>query len=69
MVQDAAVDSPLSLPSHTIEGESSVSGQASEYEEADSGGVLACSILCNWQVKCYATKIDSLIHSNYAQNI
>ncbi|KAK3153577.1 hypothetical protein QOZ80_2BG0177660 [Eleusine coracana subsp. coracana] len=37
VIQEAAVDSPLSqLPSHTIEGESSVSGQASEYEEADS---------------------------------
>lgn len=38
MVQEAAVDSPLSqLPSQTIEGESSLSGQASEYEEAESG--------------------------------
>jgi hypothetical protein len=38
MIQEAAVDSPLSqLPSQTIEGESSLSGQASEYEEAESG--------------------------------
>jgi hypothetical protein len=37
MIQEAAVDSPLSqLPSQTIEGESSLSGQASEYEEAES---------------------------------
>jgi calmodulin-binding transcription activator len=41
MIQEAAVDSPLSqLLSHTVEGESSVSGQASEYEEAESGRVL-----------------------------
>ena len=38
MIQEAAVDSPLSqLPSQTIEGEGSLSGQASEYEEAESG--------------------------------
>jgi hypothetical protein len=37
MIQEAAVDSPSSqLPSQTIEGESSLSGQASEYEEAES---------------------------------
>ncbi|CAN6293760.1 unnamed protein product [Urochloa humidicola] len=37
MIQEAAADSPLSqLPSQTIEGESSLSGQASEYEEAES---------------------------------
>ncbi|CAN6311345.1 unnamed protein product [Urochloa humidicola] len=37
MIQEAATDSPLSqLPSQTIEGESSLSGQASEYEEAES---------------------------------
>uniref|UniRef100_A0A804PC24 CG-1 domain-containing protein n=1 Tax=Zea mays TaxID=4577 RepID=A0A804PC24_MAIZE len=37
MIQEAAVDSPLSqLPSQTMEGESSLSGQASEYEEAES---------------------------------
>jgi hypothetical protein len=35
MLQAAGVDSPLSqLPSQTIEGESSLSGHASEYEEA-----------------------------------
>lgn len=38
MIQEAAADSPSSqLPSQTIEGESSLSGQASEYEEAESG--------------------------------
>ncbi|KAM0863251.1 hypothetical protein ACQ4PT_044732 [Festuca glaucescens] len=37
MLQAAVVDSPLSqLPSQTIEGESSLSGHASEYEEAES---------------------------------
>lgn len=37
MIQEAAADSPLSqLPLQTIEGESSLSGQASEYEEAES---------------------------------
>ncbi|XP_062201029.1 calmodulin-binding transcription activator 1-like isoform X2 [Phragmites australis] len=37
MIQEAVVDSPSSqLPSQTIEGESSLSGQASEYEEAES---------------------------------
>nr|CAB3499799.1 unnamed protein product [Digitaria exilis] len=40
MVQEAAVDSPISqLPSQTIEGESSLSGQASEYEEAESADI------------------------------
>ncbi|KQJ96510.1 calmodulin-binding transcription activator 3 isoform X2 [Brachypodium distachyon] len=37
MLQAAAADSPLSqIPSQTIEGESSLSGQASEYEETES---------------------------------
>ncbi|KAL5230741.1 hypothetical protein ABZP36_029517 [Zizania latifolia] len=37
MLQAAGMDSPLSqLPSQTIEGESSLSGQFSEYEEAES---------------------------------
>ncbi|XP_062206085.1 calmodulin-binding transcription activator 3-like isoform X2 [Phragmites australis] len=37
MIHEAVVDSPLSqLPSQTIEGESSLSGQASEYDEAES---------------------------------
>jgi len=36
MLQGAYVDSPLSLPSQTTDGESSLSGQASEYE-AESG--------------------------------
>ncbi|WVZ58628.1 hypothetical protein U9M48_008880 [Paspalum notatum var. saurae] len=40
MIQEAAADSPLSqLPSQTIEGESSLSGQASEYEEAESADI------------------------------
>jgi hypothetical protein len=40
MIQEAAVGSPSSqLPSQTIEGESSFSGQASEYEEAESGRI------------------------------
>ncbi|KAG2538400.1 hypothetical protein PVAP13_9NG356600 [Panicum virgatum] len=40
MIQEAAVDSPLSqLPSQNIEGESSLSGQASEYEEAESADI------------------------------
>ncbi|XP_040384011.1 calmodulin-binding transcription activator 3-like isoform X1 [Oryza brachyantha] len=40
MLQAAAMDSPLSqLPSQTIEGESSVSGQFSEYEEAESADI------------------------------
>uniref|UniRef100_A0A0E0IRG5 CG-1 domain-containing protein n=1 Tax=Oryza nivara TaxID=4536 RepID=A0A0E0IRG5_ORYNI len=39
MHQAAVMDSPLSqLPSQTIDGESSLSGQFSEYEEAESGG-------------------------------
>uniref|UniRef100_K4A5C2 CG-1 domain-containing protein n=1 Tax=Setaria italica TaxID=4555 RepID=K4A5C2_SETIT len=38
MLQAARTDSPLSqLPSQTTEGESSLSGQASEYEETESG--------------------------------
>jgi hypothetical protein len=37
MLQAARTDSPLSqLPSQTTEGESSVSGQATEYEETES---------------------------------
>jgi hypothetical protein len=37
MHQAAVMDSPLSqLPSQTIDGESSLSGQFSEYEEAES---------------------------------
>jgi len=37
IIQGTAVDSPVSqLPSQTMEGESSLSGQASEYEEAES---------------------------------
>ncbi|CAM0957074.1 unnamed protein product [Alopecurus aequalis] len=40
MLQAAVVDSPLSqLPSQTIEGESSLSGQASEYEDAESADI------------------------------
>uniref|UniRef100_A0A0D9VQK3 CG-1 domain-containing protein n=1 Tax=Leersia perrieri TaxID=77586 RepID=A0A0D9VQK3_9ORYZ len=38
ILQASCVDSPLSqLPSQTTEGESSVSGQASEYDETESG--------------------------------
>lgn len=38
VLQASHVDSPLSqLPSQTTEGESSVSGQASEYDETESG--------------------------------
>jgi calmodulin-binding transcription activator len=41
MLQAACMDSPLSnLPSQTTEGESSFSGQASEYEETESGRAL-----------------------------
>jgi calmodulin-binding transcription activator len=48
MIQEAAVDSPLSqLPSQTMEGESSLSGQASEYEEAESGRKFCFPVLCN----------------------
>ena len=44
MLQAAAVDSP----SQTIEGESSLSGQASEYEEAESGrDVWLSFVMCN----------------------
>uniref|UniRef100_A0A0D9XJ43 CG-1 domain-containing protein n=1 Tax=Leersia perrieri TaxID=77586 RepID=A0A0D9XJ43_9ORYZ len=42
MLQAAAMDSPLSqLPSQTIEGESSVSGQFPEYEEAESAEIVS----------------------------
>jgi calmodulin-binding transcription activator len=41
MLQAACMDSPLNnLPSQTTEGESSFSGQASEYEETESGRAL-----------------------------
>ncbi|OQU91909.1 calmodulin-binding transcription activator 3 isoform X1 [Sorghum bicolor] len=40
IIQGTAVDSPVSqLPSQTMEGESSLSGQASEYEEAESADI------------------------------
>lgn len=43
MHQAAVMDSPLSqLPSQTIDGESSLSGQFSEYEEAESGKNVGC---------------------------
>jgi len=48
MLQAARTDSPLSqLPSQTTEGEGSVSGQATEYEETESGRTvyhLFCSV-------------------------
>lgn len=48
IIQEAAVDSPVSqIPSQTMEGESSLSGQASEYEEAESGRKFWFMVLCN----------------------
>jgi hypothetical protein len=48
IIQGTAVDSPVSqLPSQTMEGESSLSGQASEYEEAESGLNFWLLVLCN----------------------
>lgn len=47
MLQAARTDSPLSqLPSQTTEGESSLSGQASEYEETESGYCLRSLLFC-----------------------
>jgi hypothetical protein len=46
MLQAARTDSPLSqLPSQTTEGESSLSGQASEYEETESGRTVCLSFV------------------------
>ena len=47
MLQAARMDSPLSqLPSQTTEGESSLSGQALEYEETESG-ITVCHPFCS----------------------
>lgn len=47
MLQAAHTDSPLSqLPSQTTEGESSISGQVSEYEETESGRTV-CHLFCS----------------------
>lgn len=66
MLLAARTDSPLSqFPSQTTEGESSLSGQASEYEETESGRTAPHLFCSAYSLLKYFTDT----HSNYAQRI